>query len=182
MNGQAIILRVILLVVIDQAIKIIIYSFYLDYTFDIIPSLLEFKPYFNSKHSYVNFLLDKHFQINAGFWPHIILYLLLAVFVFILYATFRTKPNTTHIKVLDTAFIFLIAALACALIGNIIWEKGTLDYIYLKPLFIFDLKDIYSNCFLVIFLIYFHKNKDQMKTLQMMSIKEVFRYFMNRQT
>jgi hypothetical protein len=58
-----------------------------------------------------------------------------------------------------------MAAVLCALIGNIIWRKGTLDYIYLKPLFVFDLKDVYSDFGIIIFLIYAFKNREQFEKL-----------------
>ncbi len=36
----------------------------------------------------------------------------------------------------DNVCLSYIAELSCSLIGNLIWEKGILDYIYLKPLYI----------------------------------------------
>jgi len=71
----------------------------------------------------------------------------------------------------------MYAGLICALIGNLIWKKGTLDYIYLKPLFVFDLKDTYLDVFIVIFIIYAINNKTQLKPIKM---KDVFLYAKNR--
>ncbi len=168
MKVRTIISWVFVLIIIDQAIKIIINTFFLETRFEIIPSLLEFKPVFNGHHSYVNSLLYNKYHINIGLWPHIILFLFLEIIVLIFYSCFKNISNKT--KLLDIALIFQLAGWVCALIGNLIWEKGTLDYIYLKPLFVFDLKDVYMNCFVVLFLIYTNKNRVQISTLKIRDI------------
>lgn len=165
MKTRKIIFWIFLLIVIDQTIKIIINSFFLEVHFEIIPSLFEFKPVFNDKHSYGNVLLNKHFNINMGLWFHIIIFLCVQIFMLVLYRYFRGNISDNK-KLLDVVIIFQIAGLICALIGNLIWEKGTLDYIYLKPLFIFDLKDLFMNCFIILFLVYMSKNKSQIKNLK----------------
>lgn len=42
--------------------------------------------------------------------------------------------------------------LICALIGNPIWKKGTLDFLYLKHPFVLYLKDTYIDIGLLLFL------------------------------
>ncbi len=77
--------------------------------------------------------------------------------------------------------MFIVAAIICALSGNIIWKNGTLDYIYLKPLFIFDLKDMYVDFGIVAFLFYAIKNRVQLeKTLKGVSVKDVYLDTKNR--
>jgi len=164
MKARKLIYWIVLLILIDQAIKIIISSFFLENQFEIIPSLFEFKPIFNDKHSYVNSLLYKNFNIDMGLWFHIVFFLFIEILLLFLYGYCR-KNIFENKKLLDVAFIFQIAGVICALIGNLIWEKGTLDFMYLKPLFIFDFKDMYVNCFVILFLIYFHKNRTQMKSI-----------------
>ncbi len=171
MKTQTIITWILILVIIDQSIKIIIYNFYGEINFDIIPSLIEFKPTFNVKHSWVNTLLNKNFGINVGLLPHVILYLLIGILVPMYFSYFRNKIFNNK-KLIDIATIFMMAAILCALIGNIIWKKGTLDFIYLKPLFVFDLKDIYSDFGVVIFLIYAFKNRDRLTGS--MKIRDVY--------
>ena len=161
MKTQTIIAWILILVFIDQTIKIIIYNFYGEIHFEIIPSLIEFKPTFNVKHSWVNGLLNKNFGINVGFLPHVILYLLIGILVPMYFSYFRNKVAYNK-KLIDTATIFMMAAILCALIGNIIWKKGTLDFIYLKPFFVFDLKDVYSDFAVVVFLIYAFKNRNRL--------------------
>jgi len=165
MKARTILSWAFLLIIVDQAIKIVINTFFLETRFEIIPSLFEFKPVFNIHHSYFNSLLYNKFQINIGLLPHLILFLFVGVITPIFYNVLKKNiPNNT--KLLDIATIFLLAGFFCGLSGNLIWEKGTLDYIYLKPLFVFDLKDLYLNCFAVLFLIYFLKNKTQIVAIK----------------
>ena len=166
MKAKRIIFWILLLIVIDQAVKIIINSFFLETQFEIIPSLFEFKPVFNDKHSYVNDLLFKNFNIDLGLWFHLIVFLLAQMMLCFLYVKFK-KNIVENKKLLGLVILFQIAGFICALIGNLIWQKGTLDYIYLKPLFVFDLKDLYIDCFAILFLVYCHKNKAQMKLVRM---------------
>ena len=140
MKTQEIILWTLLLIIIDQVIKIITNSYFLESHFDIIPSLIELKPTFNDKHSYFNSLLNRYSNLNIGLEIHLSLFLIAEIVILTLYSFFRSFSD--NIKLLDIAIIFQMAGMICALIGNLIWENGTLDYIYLKPLFIFDLKDI----------------------------------------
>lgn len=152
---------IFLLIVTDQAVKLIIYHYYLDCNFEIIPGLFDFKPVFNDKHSYVNVLLNQHTGINMGLWIHLLIFLLSEIIILVLYGFFRTLSEKT--KLLDTGIVFQAAGFICALTGNLIWKEGTLDFIYLKPLFVFDLKDVYVDCFTVLLLIYLLKNKTKLK-------------------
>lgn len=172
MSIRKIIIWILLLIVIDQAIKIVINSFFLESQFEIIPSLFEFKPFFNTKHSYPNSLLYEHFNIDMGLWFHGILFLIILIVAtfFLVYVRNNIQGDK---KLLDLAYIFLFAAAICSISGNFIWEKGVLDFIYLKPFFIFDLKDLYANCFVILFLIYYYKNRNQLKTV---NIKNMFAY------
>ncbi|MEY8608243.1 signal peptidase II [Parabacteroides segnis] len=175
MKTKEIIWWILLLVVIDQATKIVIYHFYMDTHFEIIPSLFEFSPVFNDKHSYVNYLLNQKLNINMGFWIHIVIFTVAECIILALYIFLRSLSKKT--KLLDTAITFQIAGLICALLGNIVWKKGVLDFIYLKPLFVFDLKDLYNNCFVVFLLIYVHKYREKVNTT---NIKEVINLLRNR--
>ena len=142
--------------------------------FEIIPSLFEFRPFFNVNHTYVNDLLYKYFNINLGLLFHIVLFLfILIIFIPSLWLAFRNNIHKNKI-LLDVAFSFITAAAICAISGNLIWQRGTLDYIYLKPFFIFDLKDLYSNVFLILLIVYAFKNKAELKEVK--KIKNVLFY------
>jgi hypothetical protein len=173
MKIKTIIFWVTILVLIDQVIKIIVNSFFIETQFEIIPSLFEFKPTFNDKHSYLNVLLYQNFHKNIGLYAHIIIFSIIEIVMFVFYAYCRNS-NFRSKKLLDFAFVFQLAGVICAFIGNLIWEKGTLDYVYLKPLFIFDLKDLYINCFFIaLFLIFAVRNDTEIKKIK---IKDVVFY------
>jgi hypothetical protein len=66
--------------------------------------------------------------------------------------------------------------LLCSLVDTFIWG-GSLDYIYLKPLFVFDLKDLYNKIWLIPFLFYFFKNRNHIETIKS---KELIVHFKNQ--
>ena len=163
------ILWVILLVLIDSAIKIIINGYFLDVRFDIIPNLFEFHPKFNDHYSYVNHL----FGLGMGFWVHVVIFIFSLVLALAVYDFFRTLPNG-H-KLFNLAFIFAFSGCICAFIGLV--TGGCLDYIYLKPLFVFDLKDLYLDCFVILLLYYNIKFKKELKSVK---LKDMTSHFKNR--
>ncbi len=59
MRIRNIVFLIILLVLIDQGTKLVIYSSFMDVNHEIIPGVLDFKPFFNSKYSFVNDSLYK---------------------------------------------------------------------------------------------------------------------------
>ena len=121
----------------DQVIKIIIQSRFLETRFDIVPHLLEFRPKYNFDYSYVNQTLN----LGMTRWGTILLTIFLGVVFLWVYRLFRHYSK--HKRGWDWGFVFVFSALICALLSHFFWE-GVLDYIYLKPLFIFDLKDVYG--------------------------------------
>ena len=174
MKTRHIITWILILVFTDQIIKILINIYIGNVHFEIIPTLIEFKPTFNERHSWVNNLLDDNFGINVGLIPHVILYILIGIFLPMYFSYFRNNILADK-KLIDIAIICLMAGVLCALIGNIIWQKGTLDYIYLKPLFVFDLKDMYCDLGTITFLIYVFKNRNQFEILAKgMKLRDVY--------
>ena len=117
----------------------------MDERFVIIPSLIEFYPKFNYDFSYINQKLGA----GMGLWLHTFLIVLATLAITLWYKFMQYISQKA--KVVDVSFIFFISAIACVLSGYFIWN-GILDFIYLVPLFIFDLKDIYVNIFVVLFL------------------------------
>lgn len=153
MKTRNITFLIILLVVIDQAIKLIIYHFFMDINYKIIPEVLDFQPMFNTKNSFVNDLAYKKIGIDLGLIFHVILFALIWIFLFLFYRFFKgVAPKN---KMLDVSFSFFTAGVICAYLGILIWEKGVLDFLYFKLLVhvVFDLKDIYINCFLLLLVI-----------------------------
>jgi hypothetical protein len=150
------------MIIIDQLIKVIINKYYLNTKFEIVPSLLEFKPTFNDKYNYFNFLLSSYWNINIKLWIHIITLFIGLIVMLLIYDYLQSISKKS--KLLNLSFIFWLAGISCTFIGWVFWEKGVLDYIYLKPLFVFDLKDLYLDSFICLLLIYLHKHKKEWKS------------------
>ena len=143
---------------IDQIVKVVIYQYFLDLRFDIIPPLFYFKPKFNYNYTWINDI----FQLGVGYWIHIILFVFVSIFLVIFYDWSKTISGNA--KIINIAFIFGFAGILSVWACTIFWQ-GVLDYIYLKPLFIFDLKDLYLNLFVALYLLYFLKNRKYMASL-----------------
>lgn len=170
---KPIICCILLLVLLDQAIKCIINTYFLENHFNIIPGLLEFLPTFNNRHSYIGSLLYKYHNVAMGFFIHLIIILPAECLIISFYSFLRNKFQNT--RLLDVAFIFQLSGAICWLIGNF-RTNGELDYIYLKPLFVFDLKDVYNNCFVVFWLWFCFINGNQIKSVK---VKEFTCYLKN---
>jgi len=136
MKNWIIVLLILLLSLLDQVIKVVIESAFLDVRFDIIPNLIEFRPKYNFDYSYLNQILD----LGMSFWATLLLTIFFGVLFLLVYRLLRYYSK--HKTLLDWSSVFIFSSLVCALLSHVFW-KGVLDYIYLKPLFIFDLKDIY---------------------------------------
>lgn len=166
------------MVIIDQAAKLIIYHSLMDVNFEIVPQVLDFKPTFNSKYSFVNDSIYKKTGMDAGLTFHIILFPLIWFVLFLFYRFFKgVAPKN---KMLDSSFAFFTAGFICSYLGILVWEKGVLDFLHLKLLggIIFDLKDIYINCYVVLLIISTMKieKEHKIKLKDMMSyLKTLFK-------
>lgn len=153
MKVRSIILLIALLVGLDQAVKLLIYQYFMDVNFEIIPRVLDFKPFFNSKYSFVNHSIHKGTGMDAGLIFHVVLFALIWLIVFVFYRFYKRVAPTN--KMLDISFSLLTAGVLCAYLGILVWKEGVLDFLQLKPFgkIVFDLKDLYINCFVVCLLI-----------------------------
>ncbi|WP_071133736.1 signal peptidase II [Millionella massiliensis] len=142
------ILWVILLILLDQAVKLIIYHLFMESNYSFVPNLLEFKPIFNPSHSYWTAKLGA----NLGVVAHLSMFSFIWAILIIFYKFYhKVDPKN---KLLDTALIFQTAGFASAYISIIFWKDGVLDFIYLKPLnIVCDLKDLYINIFIALWII-----------------------------
>jgi signal peptidase II len=133
-----IVLPVLLLVFIDQAIKIYISNNWMNKEFDILGRILGFKPYINASFSWINSLGE--FGINL--LTHIIVNVIVLLFLFVVYG-FISEMYVAN-KAVNYTFALMIAGGICSLIDKAAWG-GSLDYVWLKGFFIFDLKDLYLS-------------------------------------
>lgn len=171
MRIRTVILWTIVLVVIEQVIKLIISTNYRDINFEIIPSLFEFKPVLNDKSFYWLSLMN----IDVGRWARMATGIIFTGVLCLCYLCMKTISKKG--KLIDVAFIFGFAGLLCSLCDNIFFG-GSWDYVYLKPLFIFDLKDLYLNCFVILFMIFCTKNHATIKNVK---IKDIVSLAKNKQ-
>lgn len=159
MKNFSIILWIFILTGIDQFIKLIIHTYYLHTCFPIIPSLLEFQPTFNHKYLYINNLFD----LGDGLRIHLILFPVVTFTFFFLWSYLRSISRNS--KWIDRGFTCVCAGLLSGLVCTLFWE-GTLDYLYLKPLFVFDLKDLYLHGFAFFLIIHSLLNRNDLQHIK----------------
>ena len=140
-KNKAIWIITILLIFIEQGIKIIIYNNYMNNSFPIMKPWLYFEPMFNVDYSWINSML----QLGVGKYVHIFIVLVMIAFILIFYKFLSSHVENTLL--IDTTFGFIIAGAFCSLIDKVFWN-GSLDFIYVKGFFTFDLKDVYINVFI----------------------------------
>ncbi|NDV82277.1 signal peptidase II [Bacteroides sp. 51] len=157
MKTKNLIWWVLALASLDVLIKVIIDAYFLDTRFTIIPGLFEFKPTFNNIAPYFLQLLGQ----QVDHISHITLVCVIALAACYIYK--RALKKASNPKWLNIAFALIFAAILSSLTAQLIY-KGILDYIYLKPLFVFDLKDIYVNCGTIIFLFYIYNRDKNIET------------------
>lgn len=143
-----IIILVVLLILIDQVVKLIILHSFMDSNYVFVPNILEFKPTFNSNYSYWTAKLDA----NMGIVAHLTMFSLIWIILIFFYKFYHKIDDKN--RLLDIALVFQTAGFASAYISIIFWKDGVLDFSYFKPLnIVCDLKDFYINIFVVLWVI-----------------------------
>ena len=104
------------------------------------PPVLYFEPMFNKQYSWFNSL----FQLGIGRGVHIVFSLIVTALIYLFYSYLSNRAEVT--KLVNVMFVFLFSGAVCSLIDKIFWD-GSLDYISVKGLFTFDLKDVYLKYF-----------------------------------
>lgn len=141
----------IILLIIDQGIKLIIKLFFFNKNITIINNLLYFNPIINTDGSWLNA------RFNTGIsFSFLILLNFLSLFIFIeIYRYILVKHNKNFW--IDSCFIFIFIGALCSLIDKLFYG-GSLDFIGIGNLFIADLKDIYIDLGLFFFIISIYCN------------------------
>ncbi len=159
-NRHKIILFILLLVGIDQSVKLIVAKYFIDYHFNIIGDFLFFLPKHNTEYSWINSWLN----LGIGFLPHILINLIIIIFLYCAFKYYSSKNKACYS--LYWAFILILAGALCSLTDKIFWG-GSLDYIGIKGFFIFDIKDIYITSsellFFAFYIPYVMKNPHLLK-------------------
>ena len=127
-------LLVLLLILFDQCIKIYIRNNLMNENFYIFNDVIKFVPSLNTSYSWFNSL----FNLGIGLLSHIAVNIIILFISILLFDFIRQKQKGN--KIINLLSILLFSGAVCSLIDRIFWG-GSLDYIYLKGLFTFDLKD-----------------------------------------
>ncbi len=133
-------IAVLILVTIEQVIKVVINNNFLDKKFPILSPLLYFEPMFNRDYSWLNSML----QLGISKWIHISIVAIMSILIYLLYQYINKQFGTN--KIIDIMYAFIFSGAMCSLIDKIFWN-GSLDYILVNGFFTFDLKDVYINIF-----------------------------------
>jgi lipoprotein signal peptidase len=149
-NLTVAIIAIIALVLMDQMSKIFIYNHLLNERFVIVFPFLEFNPKFNNTGPF----WFQQMGINLPHFFYCLIRILIFSFVLIYYIRNVHKYGNMMFNLI---FILIEAGAICSLSGYVFWEEGCLDFIYLKPFFTFDLKDVYATVAFVLFLVWYYK-------------------------
>lgn len=168
----------LILMLIDQGIKLIIKLFYFDNYFEIIPKFLSFDPIINTDGSWLN----ARFGLGVGFSALIILNALAVILFIEVYRYYLSKGNKDFWS--DMAFLFILSGALCSLIDKIFYG-GSLDFIGISNLFIADIKDMYINLGILFFIMliyvkgYFKEEDSSTLKDDLQSIKKFFKFMKN---
>ena len=139
--------RIILLVVLDQVVKLIISKWFMNKDFNIIGNIISFHPKQN-----LNLTWGGNFiGILSNMWVAVFINTLVIVVLISGYSFYRSKKNNASMSV-NILYIFGMAGAICSLIDKIFWG-GSLDFIQIGQLFICDLKDCYltiAECYFLV--------------------------------
>jgi signal peptidase II len=112
-------------------------------------------------------------KLDGSKWVHVVAVAIMSIFIFLFYMFLTNKFGS--IKIVNIMFVFIFSGAMCSLIDKVFWD-GSLDYILLNGFFTFDLKDLYIDIFIGLFvLLLIFKNKE----LREIDEKSMFKDFCN---
>jgi signal peptidase II len=141
MKKFRILLYILVLILLDQMIKLYISNSLMDKEFNVLGSFVAFYPIINGDYSWINSISN----MGIGLAAHIIMNIAILLLAYPIYAFIQKKNDKD--RFVDIIFAFLFAGGLCSLIDKAAWG-GSLDYVWLKGFFIFDLKDLYISIFI----------------------------------
>jgi len=167
-------IAIIILITIEQGIKLIINQNYLEANIPIISPWIYFDPMFNRDYSWFNSML----QLNIDKWVHILIVLGILIVIYLFYKFLDSCKIEG--RIIDIMFAFIISGALCSLVDKVFWN-GSLDYILIRGFFTFDLKDVYINVFNgLLLLIFVIDYKGLRKTSDDDIIKDFIRFIRNK--
>lgn len=155
-------LLIAVMIIVEQGIKLLVRS-YQGYEVSLLGDFVYFRPTHNTYYSWFNSMLG--FENTRG--VHIILTVAMLVLAILIFRyAYKRKGNLLELNLLE---LFLMAGIVCSLLDRVFWG-GSLDYIGLRGLFVFDLKDVYLSTFQVLAIYLVIKN---WKAINAVSDKEI---------
>ena len=128
-----------LLVTLDQLVKVIIARVALGQSVVLIPGILRFEPYQNTNLNWFASMADIVMPIVVM----VVLQLLVAAAIVLFYRYQRYQSVKVNLW-LNLGFCAALAGVVCSFIDVLFW-RGSLDYMGFLNWFIFDMKDIFLN-------------------------------------
>ena len=156
-----------ILFILDQGSKIIIKLFFFKKSFYMLDNFLSFNPIINTKGSWLN----ARFGTSVSFSLLIILNVLALILFFESYRYYKSLGFKDSWS--DLCVVFIMAGCICSLIDKIFYG-GSLDFIGISDLFIADLKDIYINLAIFLFILTIYLN-DFLKDDKNSTLKDDFK-------
>ncbi|MDQ0151318.1 signal peptidase II [Eubacterium multiforme] len=141
----------LILMLLDQGIKIIIKLFFFNSYVNIIDGFLSFNPLINTNGSWLN----ARFGTSVSFSVLIILNIVALILFVELYRYYKSKGNKDIFA--DLSLIFISSGALCSLIDKVFYG-GSLDFIGISTLFVADFKDIYINLGILFLIICLYNN------------------------
>ncbi|GKX30102.1 peptidase A8 [Vallitalea longa] len=163
MKKRTISFWIITLIAMDQIIKLIIKQYYFQKDINILGGLVYFRPVINTSYSWFNSLFD----LGVGYYSHIIFNILTIILMLVAINYIYYYNNNSTLT--DIITILFISGAICSLIDKIFYG-GSLDFIYLRSLFTFDIKDCYVSGGLVISFYTIYKYRDQIDNFKIKNI------------
>ena len=140
------IMHIIILVIIDQFIKLIISSIFMNYEFNIIGEALRFHPIRNTNLSFAG----NYIKVFASMWVMVGLNIIVILVFISGYMFYKSKKRTDSL-IVNIVMISGLSGSICSLIDKILWG-GSLDFLQIPQLVTFDLKDCYLSVAITLFL------------------------------
>lgn len=135
-------LLIAVMIIVEQGIKLLVRN-YQGAEVSLVGDFVYFRPTHNTYYSWFNSMLG--FENTRVF--HIVLTVVILVLAILIFRyAYKRKGNLLEINLLE---LFLMAGIVCSLLDRVFWG-GSLDYIGLRGLFVFDLKDVYLSTFQVL--------------------------------
>lgn len=163
MKKRTLSIWIIALIAMDQITKLIINQYYFHKDIDILGGLVYFRPIINTSYSWYNSLLD----LGVGYYFHIISNVLIIILMLaaINYIYYYNNNSTLT----DIITILYLSGGICSLIDKIFYG-GSLDFIYLKSLFTFDIKDCYVSGGMIVSFYAIYKYRKELDSFKLKNI------------